>query len=148
MKIVDKINGILSAMTEDNNSNLQSYQYNDKPTANVTLDRNKPSPTALFMQITDWTLATNRANIKEVANINVSFLDKEKKLDAQGNEQDTIISNMKDIAIDFLQRLFADKTLKVLDEKIEMKSVFLRSDSNRSGVNITLKISETQGDCL
>ena len=148
MNIVTKINGILAAMVEDTNCLLASYQYEDKPTANVHLDNKNPSPTALFIQITDWKMAFDRMTVREKAYVNISFLSKESKLDADGIEQDSIIDNMKNLAVDFLQRLLEETSLKILDDTIDMKSVFLRSDSNRTGVNISFEIEERQGQCV
>lgn len=148
MVIVDKITAILKAMEEDTNCDLASWQYEDKPTANVRLDGNKPSPTALLIQITNWEMPTDRLNIREKADINVTFLEKESKMDSGGLQQDAIIDRMKDLAVDFISRLLADKTLKVLDDTVTVKSVFHRSDSNRTGVNISLEVEERQGRCL
>ncbi len=148
MVIVTKITDILAAMVEDTGCDLASYQYNDASTANVRLDSKMPSPTALFYQITDWRLDFSTGLLKERTSINVSFLKKETKLDDGGSDQDAIIDDMKEIAIDFLSRVLADKTLRLLDYDIRMKSVFLRSDSNRTGVNLTLEIEEVQGECI
>ena len=148
MYIVRHLTAILQQMVEDTDSLLNSYQYNDKPTANVKLDSKMNDITAVLFQITDFQLQTNRLTVKEKADINISFLQKETKLDAQGTEQDTIIDTTKDVALDFLKRVIADKRLKLQDDTIDIKSVYLRSDSNRTGVNMTLKISEVQGQCL
>lgn len=146
--ITTRINKILEDMVNDEYCDLASYQYEDKPTANVKLENKKPSPTALFIQITDWKLSFDRMTVKEKAYVNISFLSKESKLDAGGIEQDVIIAEMKDLAVDFLQRLLEDKSLRILDDTIDMKSVFLRSDSNRTGVNISLEVEEKQGECI
>lgn len=148
MVIVTKITGILSAMVEDTGCELASYQYNDAATANVRLDNKMPSPTALLYQITDWKLDISTGLLKEKASLNISFLQKEKKLDDGGMDQDVIIDAMKAIAIDFLQRLLADRSLVLLNNEINMKSVFLRSDSNRTGVMLELEIEERQPSCI
>ena len=148
MFIVRHLTGILQNMVEDPDSLLKSYQYNDKPTANVRLDSKMEDITAILYQITDFQLQTNRLTVKEKADVNITFLEKETKLDAQGTEQDIIIDNTKDVALDFLKRVISDKRLKIQDDTIDIKSVYLRSDSNRTGVNMTLKISEVQGQCL
>ena len=135
-------------MQDDTDCLLNSFQYNDKPTANVRLDSKMEDITAVLYQVTDFQLQTNRLTVREKADINITFLQKETKIDAQATEQDIIIDNTADVALDFIKRVQADPDLKILDEVIEVKSVYLRSDSNRSGVNITLKITEVQGHCL
>lgn len=148
MKIVETIIGILDEMKNDAGCALNSYQYNDKMTANLTLDRKMEDITGLLIQITDFQLDLSKMTVREKCNLNVSFLKKETKLDAQGMEQDRIIDETKDVAIDFLRRVFALKGYRVTDDTIRVKSVFLRGDSARSGVNISFEIVELQGECL
>ena len=148
MVIVRHLTTILQNMVDDNDSLLKSFQYNDKPTANVKLDSKMEDITAILFQITDFELQMNRLTVREKADINITFLQKESKLDAEGYEQDIIIDNTKDAALDFVKRLMDDKTLRILDNTIDVKSVYLRSDSNRTGVNINLKIEQKQGECL
>lgn len=135
-------------MVDDDNCTLKSYQYNDKPTANVVFDRTKESPTAMLMQVTDWKLSTDLISRKEKVEINLSFLEKEIKIDSKGDEQDLIIDRMKDLALTFISRLLSDKDLYVVDNEIDVKSVFHRSDSNRTGVNLSITIEEKQAKCL
>lgn len=148
MKIVETIIGILDEMKNDAGCALNSYQYNDKPTANLVLDRKMEDITAVLFQITDFRLETNRMSVKEIADINITFLQKETKLDAQGYEQDIMIDNTKDVALDFIKRVMALKNIKIMEDTIDVKSVYLRSDSARTGVNISLKLGEVQGTCL
>lgn len=149
MRIVDKLTSILSAMVDDSGSELASYQYNSKPLANVSLDRNKPSPTALLLVITDWDLEHNGVTVKESAEVNVSFLISQRPADRNMTAvDDNIIDRAVGIAVDFISRLMADKSLRIEDESVKVKSVYDRSDSTRSGVNLTLRITEKQGVCL
>lgn len=148
MYIVNTLKGILQAMTDDSSCDLASWQYEDKPTANVRLDNKMPSPTCLFMQITDFAIDHSLVTAREKASVNLTFLEKEGKLDAGGLQQDEIIDRMKALAIEFVQRLMAVKTVKIMNDEIKAKSVFLRSDSNRSGVNIELELEQRQGECI
>lgn len=148
MRIVGHLITILEAMKSDTDCLLNSYQYNDKPSANLVLDKKMEDITAVLFQITDFTITTNMLTVKEEAEINITFLQKETKLDAQGTEQETYIDNTKDVAIDFIKRVMDDSALKILDDTIQCRSVYLRSDSNRTGVNVQLRITEKQGSCL
>lgn len=148
MVIVQKLTAILASMAGSPSSALQSWQYNDLATANIRLDRDKPNPTAVMYQITDWYLDISTGLLKERAAVNVSFLQKEGKLDAGGLGQDQIIDAMKDIAVDFISAVKSDDSLAVLDDSVKMRSVFLRSDSNRTGVNVQMEIEERQGSCI
>lgn len=148
MKIVDIIKTILEEMVSDDNCELKSWQYNSKADSNIRLDNKMPSPTCLFLQITDFELITNFMTVKEKAHLNICFMEKENKIDSQGLEQDVIITRMKDLAVDFLQRLFEEKSLQILDDTLVLRSVFYRSDSNRTGVCVMVDVQERQGDCL
>lgn len=148
MIIVTKIIGVLEAMVTDTNCKLKSYQYNDRPTANVRLDSKKPSPTAVLMQLTDWDMDIKSGVLTEEADINVTFLSKEGKMDADGDEQEPIIDAMRDLAVEFISRVREISSIRIEDDTVKVKSVFLASDSNRTGVNITLTIKQKQGGCI
>lgn len=150
MRITDTIIEILKAMVADSGCALKSYQYNSKPLANVSLDRNKPSPTAFLLVITDWELDISKRNsVREQAEVNISFLTNQRPPDRGMEPVDAdIITPMAGIAADFLARLMADRSLAIADDTVRMKSIYDRSDSTRSGVNITLHIEERQGVCM
>lgn len=150
MHITDKLIQILQSMVADSGCALESYQYNSKPLANVSLDRNKKSPTALLLVITDWQLDISKRNsVREQAEVNISFLTNQRPPDRGMEPVDAdIITPMAGIAADFLARLMADRTLSIDDETVRMQSIYDRSDSTRSGVNITLHLEEKQGVCI
>lgn len=150
MRIVDTIIKILQNMVSDTECQLASYTYNSKPLANVSLDRNKKSPTALLLVITDWQLDIFKRNtVREQAEVNISFLTNQRPPDRGMEPVDAdIITPMAGIAADFLSRLMADRSLSIEDETIQMNSIYDRSDSTRSGVNITLHLEEKQGVCM
>lgn len=148
LKIVDVLRGILIEMTDDEECELASWQYNDMATSNVKLDNKKPSPTAVFYQITDFVYDLTTGIKREKANVLVAFLQKEVKLDAEGLEQDKIIKKMSEIAFEFLKKVTEEGSLRVLNDKITLKSTFLRSDSNRTGVVMELELEEKSGTCF
>lgn len=148
MKIIKKINSILEDMVDDTNCDLASYQYNNLAKANVVLDNKKPSPTALFVQVTDFVLDMSLINKREKMFILVSFLTKENKLDSEATAQDEIIEDMSNLAVEFVKRIKADKTLRILNEDLKLKSVFYKSDSNRTGVSLELELLDLEGECL
>lgn len=148
MRIVRQLNNILQNMIDDPDCALASYQYNNLSKANVKLDYKKPSPTALFIQITDFVLDISLINKREKVNVLVSFLTKENKLDGQAVDQDVLIDDMSNLAVEFLKRVKADKTIRILNDEINFKSVFLTSDSNRTGVSIELDLLDLAGECI
>ena len=148
LRIVNVIRNILDGMVEDEYCDLQSWQYNDMATSNVKLDSKKPSPTAVCYQITDFEYDLNTGIRRERANVLVAFLQKESKLDAEGLEQDQIIKEMSDIAFEFMSKVMSEGSLRILNDKIKLKSTFLRSDSNRTGVVLELELEEKSGTCF
>lgn len=147
MIIVEKLKSILADMVANTTCELQSWQYQSMAKGNVRLDTKMPNPTALFVQITDWSIDMTRISKREASEISVFFLDKETKLDNEAMSQDVIIDRMMDIATDFILRVMADRDLKIVDDNIKIKSVFYQSDSNRDGVCVQMRI-ETKPSCL
>jgi len=147
LKIVETLKDILEGMVSDTDCALQSWQYNRLSKANVRLDTKMPSPTALFVQIQDFKVEMTRFTKKELSHVLVTFLDKQTKLDDEGLNEDAIIANMSDLAIDFILRVKDEKSLKITNDVINLKSVFYQSDSNRTGVTVELDI-ETLPTCI
>jgi len=52
------------------------------------------------------------------------------------------------LAVDFISRVRADRSLRITNDIVNFKSVFYQSDSNRTGVTVELDIEEAQGRCL
>ena len=148
LRIVDKLVHILEDMVADTASNLASFQYNSIAKGNVRLDAKMANPTALLVQITDWSIDLTNMTKREAVEVSLFFLDKETKIDNEALAQEVIIKNMADIACDFLSRLMDDKSLRIVDEKVKIKSVFYQSDSNRDGVCLQMRIEERGGSCL
>lgn len=148
MYIVERLTAILQNMVSDTVCPLESWQYNRLSRANVRLDSKQPSPTALFIQIQDFRLDMNTLTKREVSHVSISFLDKENKTDSEGLEQDAIITQMADLAVDFVSRVRADRSLRITNDIVNFKSVFYQSDSNRTGVTVELDIEQAQGRCL
>lgn len=148
MILVQKIKNILEGMVNDTNCALQSYQYNNLGKANVVLDNKKPNPTALFVQVTDFVIDMSMINKREKMFILVSFLQKENKLDSEATAQDSIITDMSELAIEFVKRVRADRTIRILNDELKLKSVFYKSDSNRTGVTIELELMDLVGECI
>lgn len=148
MIIVRKLTNILQQMVDDTDCLLQSWQYNNMSKAAQRLDNKLPNPTALLVQISDWTINLKMATKREASEISVFFLDKEPKLDNEALYQDITVDNCSDMAIDFIKRVKNDTSLRIMEDTIKVKSVFYQSDSNRSGVCIQFRIEETQGECL
>ena len=149
LRIVDKLVHILEDMVADTASDLASFQYNSIAKGNVRLDAKMANPTALLVQITDWSLDLTNMTKREAVEVSLFFLDKETKIDNEALAQEVIIKRMADIiACDFLSRLMTDKSLRIVDEKVKIKSVFYQSDSNRDGVCLQMRIEERGGSCL
>ena len=90
---------------------------------------------------------TEAAKNVPAADIAASVADKIGKTEAMTAVDANIIDRAAAIAVDFISRVMAEKTLRIEDDTLKVKSVYDRSDSTRSGVNLTLTITEKQGVC-
>lgn len=126
---------------------IDGFVFEDRPTANVRLDK-KGDVVGVLYQFTDFSLDIGSGLVKESAELNVSFLQKENKLDAGGNEQYDIVSEMKDVMMEFLRRVKALSEYVITDKVLTIRTVFLNTDSNRTGVNAQFTLKEKQATCL
>ena len=140
-----KIIEILNGLQED--GYIDNYLFEDRPTANVRLD-SRGNTVGILYQFVDFDLDFSSGLLKESAEINVSFLQKEVKLDAGGNEQYDIVSEMKEVMLEFLRRVKALSEYVITDKVLTIKTVFLNTDSNRTGVNCTFTLKSKQGSCI
>ena len=83
-KIIEILNGLQLDGYIDN------YLFENYPTSNVRLDK-KGDVVGVLYQFTDFSLDIGSGLLKESSEINVSFLQKEAKLDAGGDEQYDIV---------------------------------------------------------
>lgn len=159
MYIVDIVKNILEGMTyretdsSDDSSEgvwkpLNSWIYQDIPTANIKFSSKTPSPVGLLMQLSSFDVDTDGMKFREIVEINVSFLTSERKLDAGAESQDVIVDDMFMIAREFINRVFDEKSIEVVDDVIHVKAVYLVSDSVKTGVNIAMTLRQKQSSCL
>lgn len=147
MVISNKLRDIAKAMTEDEGCKLLSYVYSTKPSANVSLDRSKPSPVAVVFVVTDIDLNVNGL-MKERAEVNISMLCSQRPMDKNHEDlDDGIMEDSKLLCTEFVKRILEDRTLAIEDDTVHLKAVYDRSDSNRSGYNLTMTLVQKQGEC-
>lgn len=141
MIITDKILSILRSM-----ESLKTVIYDSGFSSNVRIDRQE-DPIGLLYLLTDWNLDISSGIKKEIAEIEVFFC-KRAKFDVKGEEKDVIVTEMAEIAEDFIARVLADTTLKVEDNSITMRSSYGKFDAFVVGVSVRIRIGEKQGSCL
>lgn len=151
MKLINKVLTILESMTPPENpvegqEYIQTIIYDSGFSANVRIDR-KTSPIALVYMLSDWTLNTNSTSYTEEANIQVFFCDRA-NFDSIGESKDVIVQRMESIAKQFLSLILSDRTIKLVDDKVKIKSSYGKFDSFVVGVTVNLKIEERQPSCL
>ena len=140
-----KIIEILSGLQED--GFIDNYLFEDFPTSNVRLDKVGNSAGILY-QFVDFDLDFSSGLLKESSEINVSFLIKDRKLDSSGEEEYDIISEAKEIMLEFLRRVRDLKDYTIVEKTLNIRSVFLNTDSNRSGCNCQFTLKQKQGSCI
>lgn len=138
----------MAAMVADECSPLKSTTYSSKPRANVELDRNMESPVGILFVITDLRLEIG-GMLRERAEVNASFLISQRPVDRNYPDiDDDIMPAAKECAVEFIARVMADKSLKLIGDEVMMRAVFDRSDSARSGYNIIFTVEERAGECI
>lgn len=151
MIIVDKIRTILNSMLPpqtpvEGTEYVKYVMYDSSFSANVRIDRN-PSPIALLYLLSDWQIDVSRGTKKEGAEIQVFFADRA-KFDCKGEDKDSIVKRMETLALDFISRVLAEKSLAVVDDTVKMRSSYGQFDAFMVGVSVTLRLEERQGSCI
>ena len=145
MTIVDTVTGILEAMRQSPLCPLKSWQYNSPARANVENDYTD-TPTAVMYCLTDWQVEF--PTVREVASVAVGFLAVQPAIDFDGRQNDLLVTQMKDCAIDFVYRITSGGTLAITDETIKIRSVYDLNDRNLTGVFLEITLKEVQGQCI
>lgn len=140
-----KIIEILEGLQTD--GYIDSYLFEDKPTANVRLD-SRGDVAGILYQFVDFDLDFSSGLLKESAELNISFLIKDRKLDSSGEEEYDIISEAKEIMLEFIRRVRELKEYTIVEKTLNIRSVFLTTDSNRSGCNCQFSLKSKQGSCF
>lgn len=141
MQLVNKIRGILSQMT-----GIQTVIYDNQFSSNLRVDRS-PAPYAILYLLSDWTVDISSGVAKEGAQVQVFFADRA-KFDCRGEEKDLIVTQMELIAREFIRRVLADNTIRVIDNTIKLRSSYGSFDAFIVGVSVTLNIELRQGGCI
>lgn len=145
MNIVNHFTSLLEAMRQDTNSQLKSWQYNSPSRANVENDYSTV-PTAVMYCLTDWRVQADI--VREMAQVSVGFLTTQPELDFDGMHNETLIDDMKDIALDFIARISSAGVVEITSDTIDIRSIYDGDDRNLTGVFVTLDCKEIQGQCL
>lgn len=141
MELVNKIRNILSQMTD-----VQTVIYDNQFSSNLRVDRS-PAPYAILYLLSDWTVDISSGVAKEGAEIQVFFADRA-KFDCKGEEKDLIVMRMELMAREFIRRVLDDKTIRVTDDTVKLRSSYGSFDAFVVGVSVMLKIEDKQGGCI
>lgn len=151
MIIVDKIRAILNTMLPPENpvegaDYVKTVFYTSSWDSNLRIDR-KPTPLALLLLISDWTIDISRGTKKESGELQVFFADRA-KFDSTGEQKDVIVKRMEELATEFIAKVMADKSIRIIDDSVKMRSSYGSWDTFVVGVSVTMRIEEKRGSCL
>lgn len=141
MTLVNKIRDILAQMPD-----IQTVIYDNQWSSNLRVDRS-PAPYAILYLLSDWTIDISSGVAKEGAQLQVFFADRA-KFDCKGEEKDLIVTQMELIAREFIRRVLADNTIRVIDDTIKLRSSYGSFDAFIVGVSVTMNIEDKQGNCI
>lgn len=151
MILVDKIRAILNSMLPpetpiEGTEYVKTVFYSSSWDANLRIDRN-PSPIALLFLLSDWSINIASGTKKESAQLQVFFADRA-KFDSTGEQKDVIVKRMETLATEFISRVLADKSIRIVDDDVKMRSSYGQFDAFVVGVSVTLRLEERQGSCI
>lgn len=144
MRIVDNVTAILQAMKDDTTCALRTYTYQSPSRANVELDFSD-TPTAVLYCVgeTYWKRVMNV--LKERVAINLIFATKT-ELDYDGFANEALIDSMRELALDFLDRMRYEPIM-IVEDDIKIVNFYDEFDTNTTGVSLQCTIQERQGTC-
>lgn len=145
MKVAEKILSILDGMVDA--GMIRDVIYNTPSMSNVSMSSAK-MPCAVLYCITDWGLDISTRVSKETAMIKIFFLTRQPAISSDGRKNDAFITEMAGHARSFLTEVFDDGSVEIVEDKIQMKSIFNMGDTNATGISLEFTAMEVQGSCL
>lgn len=121
------------------------YQWAAK--ANVELDTTA-HPVAVLYLFRDGSIDLTEGVYREIAEVNVLFLTHQSQLSFDGTANDALLSDMIDVATEFVARLLDDGTCEVIGNEIVVRGIYDFDDKNTTGVSLQFRVRELQGHCL
>ena len=139
MGIKSKIETVLNSLDD-----INTVVYQDVFKANVSLD-NVTFPCAVMFLIVDGGLNLSNDIYKEVADVQLFFIDKI-DYDSNGDEVEAVAESMRNIAKKFIQ-LSQDSAYKITSNEVLFKTIYDEYDVNVCGINFNFTAQEKQGVC-
>lgn len=141
MVIIDKVLDILNSIND-----IKTVIYDSGFSQNLRIDR-KEDPFGLVFLLNNWQLDISSGIKKEKAEVEIFFA-KRANFDATGEEKDVIVSEMEQIAENFIGKLLKDSDLNVIEDSINIQSCWGRFDAFLVGVSLRINLEEKQGSCI
>ena len=105
-------------------------------------------PCGVCYCISTWQLDIHNMRRREIADINVLFVDRQRSYGFDGQNNTDLVRPLEDIAAVFVARLLAIPDVEVEGNEINARTLFDEFDTNVTGVQLTLRVRELQGECL
>lgn len=141
----DIIKSLLDGIKDD--GAVSTVILDTRPMTNVNISE-ATMPCAVCYCISNWKLDIRNMRRREIADINVLFVDRQPYYGFDGQDNTAIVQPLEDIAAVFVARLLAIPDVEVEGNEINARTLFDEFDTNVTGVQLTLRVRELQGECL
>lgn len=145
MHIVDILNEHLRNMVTDQFIEESHYTWSQQFN---NISGRCSFPAGIQTLARNWRLECDTRTAREHGLFDVYFLDIQKELDFDADDNEKIIDRMIDLAVDFIGRLKHDKRIHIEEIDIRLQSMYDVNNKNLTGVHVMLDIKEQQGRCI
>lgn len=145
MVLTNAILTILNGLKTD--GALEAVVYNSPSKTNVELDTTA-HPAAVLYIFRDGSIDLSTGLVRELADVNVMFLDQQDELDFQGLNNELILDNMVNVSKEFISRIIEANVAEIIGDEITLKGIYDFNDKNTTGVSLQFRLRELQGHCL
>lgn len=123
---------------------VKDFIYQRASRANVDIKlRSLPTAVCFVLDRGEYDISKGRARVS--ADVNISFLEKQPRLDYDGRQNEHQLEPMQDVARAFMARLALSKYVIIENEKVVARSVYDAMDVNATGVNLQFRLTEVVG---
>ena len=145
MTLTNNILSILNGLKDE--GRIEAVVFGTPAKANVELDTTA-NPVAVLFVFRDGAIDLAQGMYREIADINVLFLTHQSQLAFDGATNDALMTQMVEVASEFVARLIASNIGEIIGDEIAIKGVYDYDGKNTTGVSLQFRMRAAQGRCL
>lgn len=146
MRIVTTLKTLLQQQVSDGIIKLYSYTWANE--ADKLLGTATLWPYAILLTPQQWGMEVDTATAREYGLFKVHYLTPQALLEFDASQNEVLIDQMADCAVDLIGRIRRDRRLHIEETEVEAQSLYDVNSRNLTGVLLNLNLKENQGRCL